>query len=285
VWRLALRIEAAVAAKAPLLGISLVLDHPRLTGQFRDYPHDPASFEHVLRSPFRRLHSLLPGDIRRRTLGDVGRSLAATAVFAGAPSVAHAEALIRMIDLRGARVPEPLDAIVVGVPWIGTHLPREPLNPVTSAATALGLALRSWRDRFPLRDDGTVVLVHSLTRSFAHGARDPYRALFDRLRAGDDVPGSERSAAADERAIRAYREGRACHPLLPFADWDGCGAVLSRIGRVIVAGSRDAGAARALGFVPSHSVASALEMAHGVAGGQARVGVLLAPPYAPLLVG
>jgi hypothetical protein len=26
-------------------------------------------------------------------------------------------------------------------------------------------------------------------------------------------------------------------------------------------------------------------MAHGVAGGRARVGVLLAPPYAPLLVG
>jgi hypothetical protein len=26
-------------------------------------------------------------------------------------------------------------------------------------------------------------------------------------------------------------------------------------------------------------------MAHGLAGGRARVGVLLAPPYAPLLVG
>jgi len=26
-------------------------------------------------------------------------------------------------------------------------------------------------------------------------------------------------------------------------------------------------------------------MAHGVAGGRARVGILLAPPYAPLLVG
>ena len=44
-------------------------------------------------------------------------------------------------------------------------------------------------------------------------------------------------------------------------------------------------AARALGFVPSHSVASALEMAHGVAGSGARFGVLLAPPYPPLLVG
>ena len=54
---------------------------------------------------------------------------------------------------------------------------------------------------------------------------------------------------------------------------------------MIVAGSRDASAARALGFVPSHSMSSALDMAHGVAGGRARVGILLAPPYAPLLVG
>jgi hypothetical protein len=37
--------------------------------------------------------------------------------------------------------------------------------------------------------------------------------------------------------------------------------------------------------VPSHSISNALDMAHGVAGGRARVGVLLAPPYAPILVG
>jgi hypothetical protein len=73
--------------------------------------------------------------------------------------------------------------------------------------------------------------------------------------------------------------------LLPHADWAGCQPALLQLGRVIVAGSRDAIAARALGFVPSHSIASALEMTRGVAGGRARVGVLLAPPYAPLLVG
>lgn len=285
-WELALGVEEAVAAEVGLLGVSLVLDHPRLVGRFRDYPHEPASLDHVLRSPFRRLHALLPGGVRRRTLGDLARSLAATAVYAGAPSVAHAEALVRTIDLRSIRLAEPLDAIVVGVPWIGPHLPREPLNPITSAATALGLALRSWRDAFPLRSDGTVVLVHSLTRSFAHVAHEPYRALFDALRAGGDaVLDAEQTAAQDVRALRAYGEGRACHPLLPFADWAGCRSVLDRCGRVIVAGSRDAVAARALGFVPSHSIASALEMAHGVAGGRARIGVLLAPPYAPLIVG
>jgi hypothetical protein len=213
--------------------------------------------------------------------------LAATAAFAGTPSVAHAEALVRTVELRGTRLEAPLDAIVVGAPWIGVHSPREPLNPITAAGVALGLALRQWRDSFPLREDGTLVLVHSLTRSFGHGTQDPYRSFFDALRAGgdDSLVTAEPAAASDPRALAAYRAGRACHPLLPVADWAGCQPARARLGRVIVAGSRDSVAARALGFVPSHSISSALEMTHGLAGGRARVGVLVAPPYAPLLVG
>jgi hypothetical protein len=286
-WQLALAVEEALTMHVELVGVSLVLDHPRLSGRFRGYPHEPASLDHVARSPFRRLYSVLPSAIRRGILRDQGRALAPTAAYAGMPSVAHAEALVRAVELRGIRIADQLDALVVGVPWVGVHAPRESLNPVTSAGIALGLALRLWRDAFPLRADGTVVLVHSLTRSFAHVTQDPYRAFFDALRAGggDTLERDEAAAAVDPRALASYRAGRACHPLLPYADWAGCQPALSQLGRVIVAGSRDAVAARTLGFVPSHSVTSALEMAHGVAGGRARVGVLLAPPYAPLLVG
>ena len=101
----------------------------------------------------------------------------------------------------------------------------------------------------------------------------------------EELTDAERAAGRDEKALAAYRRGKACHPLLPYADWAGCAPALARLGRVVVAGSRDAIAARTLGFVPSHNLATALEMAHGVAGGSSRVGVLLAPPYTPLLVG
>jgi hypothetical protein len=116
----------------------------------------------------------------------------------------------------------------------------------------------------------------------------PYSTMFNALRTAqepDELAETERAAAADERALASYRARTACHPLLPYADWAGCAPALSRLGRVIVAGCRDAVAARTLGFVPSHGIGSALEMAHGVAGGRARLGILLAPPYAPLLVG
>ena len=82
----------------------------------------------------------------------------------------------------------------------------------------LGHALRHWRDAFPVRPGGTVVLVHSLTRSFAHGTQDPYRALFEELRAGESLKDSEDEAATDSAALEAYRAGRACHPLLPSPD-------------------------------------------------------------------
>jgi hypothetical protein len=72
--------------------------------------------------------------------------------------------------------------------------------------------------------------------------------------------------------------------VLPFADWSGCGPALSRLGHVLIAGCRDATAARALGFVPTHGLGPALTMARGWTDRPPRVGFLLAPPYFPLRV-
>jgi hypothetical protein len=287
-WQLALAVEAALAERVALVGASLVLDLPRLTGTYRGYPDEPASAERVARSPFRRLFSILPDPLRRTILDRQGRRLAATAAYAGRPSVAHVEALLRGVALRGTSLAEPVDTLVLGVPWVGANVPREPVNPVTAAAVALGLALRLRRDAFPIHPGGTLVLVHSLRRSFVQETQAPYASMFQALREArepDALEAAETAAAADEHAIDAYREGRACHPLQPYAEWSGCQPALSRLGRVVVAGARDAIAARTLGFVPSHGIGSALEMAHGLSGGRASVGILLAPPYPPLLVG
>jgi len=287
-WDLAVALERLLTQRVPVMGVSLVLDHPRATGRLRGWPHDPEVAEWIARSSARHLLNVLPALTRRRILQGLPRELRATAAFAGPPSVAHAEALLRGIALRGVRLERPLDAVVIPLPWRSSHHPREPLNPLTAATIGLGLVLRLWRDAFPVADGGTAVLVHRFTPTFGHGAGVPYRALFQSLQNGLEQEGlaeAEELAAHDRRAVAAYRAGRAPHPLLPYAEWASCAPALSRLGRVIVAGCRDAGAARRLGFVPSHSTATALEMAYGVAEGRARVGFLLAPPYAPLLVG
>ncbi len=93
---------------------------------------------------------------------------------------------------------------------------------------------------------------------------------------------AERAAVEDQQAIDDYRAGHACHPLQPFVEWSACDAASHRLGAVLIAGCRDAGAARQLGFVPTHSLAAALEIARG--SGAERIGYLLSPPYFPLVV-
>jgi hypothetical protein len=55
-----------------------------------------------------------------------------------------------------------------------------------------------------------------------------------------------------------------------------------RLGTVLIAGCRDATAARQLGFVPVHGLGAALEMAHGWRDRPPRIAFLLAPPYFPI---
>ena len=54
-WRLGLELERALVRRVPVLGVSLVLNHPRLGGTFPDYPYDEDALERVVRSPLRHL--------------------------------------------------------------------------------------------------------------------------------------------------------------------------------------------------------------------------------------
>ena len=287
-WRLAANLQDAVGARVPVVGVSLALNTPQLGGIFHGYPHEREAVERIARFPLSGLFGRLPGIVRRGVLHNLPSELSAFAVYSGSPSVAHAEALLRGVETRAAVLEERLDALCIGVPHATPHLPREAPNPVLVAYLALGLALRLWRDGFPLVEGGTVILLNRFTRRLPHPTQQPYRALFQALLGGarepDELANAEQEAAGDERALAAYREGRSCHPLLPFAEWAACQPSLGRLGHVLVAGCRDAVAARRFGFVPTGGVGAALAMARGRAGDNARVGVLLSPPYFPLRV-
>jgi hypothetical protein len=287
-WELALALERAVEARTRLIGASLVLDLPRLGGALRGYPYEREAVERIGRSRLARAFRFVPGALRGPMLSALPLELTASAAFAGTPSAAHAEALVRRVETESAQLEEPLDALCIGIPHTTPFLPRERPNALTAATLGLGHALRLWRNAFPVRDGGTVVLVTPLRRRFQHPTQQPYRTFFQATRSGRDdelLAEAERTAAADPRAIRAYREGRTCHPRLPFADWEACRPALDRVGSVLVAGCRDAVAARQLGFVPTHGVAAALEMARGLGGGAPTIGFLLSPPYFPIDVG
>ena len=288
-WRLGLELERALVRRVPVIGASLVLNHPRLGGTLGGYPYETQALERVVRSPFRQLFGLLPGGMRAYVLRSLPLERSVAAAYAGPPSVAHTEALLRGVELRSVTLDRELDAVCLGVPRTTPYLPRERPNPLLGAYLGLGLALRLWRDSFPVAEGGTAILMHRFQRHFSHPTQQPYRAFFAATRAAGYPDASalskaEHSAAADPRALDSYRSSRSCHPLLPFADWDGCRPAIGRLGHVLIAGCRDHAAARQLGFVPTHGVGAALTMVQGWSDRPPRVGFLLSPPYFPLRI-
>jgi hypothetical protein len=284
-WRLALGIERLLAERLPLAGVSLALNAPQVAGPFAGYPYDQDAIDRMLGSNVRRAFQLAPGRIRQRVLERLPREQTAAAVYAGTPSVAHTEALLRGTVFKAVELSEPLDAIVIGIPPTTPFMPRERPNPVSAAYLGLGLALRLWRNGPPVVHGGTVILTHPLPRRFPRPTQTPYRALFYDARTAGDIGAmrdAERAAVADTQAIADYRAGRACHPLQPFVEWSACDAAAHRVGAVLIAGCRDAQAARQLGFVPVHALSTAIGMARGR--GAERIGYLLAPPYFPLVL-
>ena len=92
--------------------------------------------------------------------------------------MAHTEALLRGVELRGITLDRELDAVCVGVPRTTPYLPRERPNPLLASYLGLGLALRLWRDSFPVTEGGTAILLHRFHRHFTHPTQQPYRAFF-----------------------------------------------------------------------------------------------------------
>jgi len=284
-WRLAVAIERLLAERLPVIGVSLALNAPRMAGPFAGYPYDQDAIDRMLGSHLRRVFQVAPGRVRQRLLERLPRELTAASVYAGTPSVAHTEALLRATVFKGVELDAPLDAIVIGIPPTTPFMPRERPNPVSAAYLGLGLALRLWRNAPPLAHGGTAILVHPFPRRFPRPTQNPYRALFYDARTAGDIGAmrdAEQAAVADAPAIAEYRAGRACHPLQPFVEWSACDAAAHRLGAVLIAGCRDAQSARQLGFVPVHGLGAALEMARGR--GAERIGYLLTPPYFPLIV-
>ena len=177
-WRLGLELERALARRVPVIGASLVLNHARFGGTLGGYPYEEQALERVVRSPFRHIFRALPEALRAYVLRSVPLERTVAAAFAGPPSVAHSEALLRGVELRGLTLDRQLDAICIGVPRTTPYLPRERPNPLLGAYLGLGVALRLWRDSFPLAEGGTAILFDRFQRHFSHPTQQPYRALF-----------------------------------------------------------------------------------------------------------
>ena len=224
--------------------------------------------------------------MRQRILERLPREQTAAAVYGGTPSVAHTEALLRGTVFKGVALDEPLDAIVIGIPPTTPFMPRERPNPVTAAYLGLGLALRLWRNAPPIAPAARRSSCTRFPRRFPRPTQTPYRALFFDPRTARRL-GAMRDA--EQAAVGTSARSPTTAPATPATrcsrSSSGAPATRPRTGSVRC--SSPAAATRS----PRGSSAScrctalgaALEMARGR--GAQRIGYLLAPPYAPLVVG
>ena len=252
-WRSALSVEAGLARRAPLLGVSLALDQPRIAETAFGYPYDPRAAERIAASRTAKLFRWLPGAVRLRVIRALPVSITAAGAFAGLPSVAHAEALLRSIELRSIELDRPLDAICLGIPRTTPYLPRERPNPLLAAYLGLGHALRLWRrsrlsPTAARRSCSTGFTAASPIRRSCRTARS------SRRRARGSIPSSstrrsERPRRTSGRSTAIARDGRAIR-CSRTPTGQAIRRQTERLGTVIVGGCRDAAGARHLGFVP-----------------------------------
>ena len=289
-WELALALERALARRTRLIGASLTLDLPRLTGALRGYPYERAAVERIAALTARTRLRLVPGALRMRAL----TSLPARAHGVGGvrrPAVGRPR---RGAPARRSRPEAPRSTSrstrsCIGIPRTTLALPRERPNALAAAALGLGYALRLWRDAFPVREGGTAILAHAVPAPLRppDAAAVP-RASSRRPRTGRDpatLAEAERAAAADPRAIDAYRAGRTCHPLPP----------VRRLGRLppprSTGSARSSSPAAATRPPPASSASSRRTASRrrsrwpaASAARTAAIGFLLSPPYFPVRV-
>src|SRR5438067_1768313 len=79
-WRLASLVERTLAARVPLFGLSLVLNHPQFTGLLRGYPYEPAAAERIARSPLRVAFNAAPEAVRLSVLRSLRGTRTASAL-------------------------------------------------------------------------------------------------------------------------------------------------------------------------------------------------------------
>src|SRR5437763_195654 len=59
-WHLGLAVERGLARRLPVVGVSLVLNHPLTSGSLRGYPYEAGALDRITRSPLRHPFRVLP---------------------------------------------------------------------------------------------------------------------------------------------------------------------------------------------------------------------------------
>ena len=186
-WHLATTLEYALERHVPLLGVSLVLNHPEVSGALRGYPYDPAALERIARLAIAICLGALPELLRRDVCGSCEPSYPSRRCSGVRRRSRTRRRCCATVELRRAELDRPLDALVIGVPGVTPYLPRERPNPLSRRTSGSGSrcgcgATRSRLSTAAPRSSSTASRGGSLIRRSSRTGRSSMRRARARSR-------------------------------------------------------------------------------------------------------
>jgi hypothetical protein len=227
--------------------------------------------------------SKLPPAAKRKVFQSIPAPYQLIACQAGKTEPVHEKIVERCFEQYAVDVRGQADILICGIPFISPYNVNAVLNPLLVQVMALGYFHNMYRGKPVLKKGGVMIITHPCYDEFDHNHHPSYIEFFNRLLPETRDAMKLRHKYEEEFAhnpsyIEMYRRGNAYHGAHPFFMWYWGENGRQHVGRVIVAGAKNAHVPAMLGWDRAESVTEAIAMAKSIVGPSPEITMMHHPP-------
>jgi hypothetical protein len=227
--------------------------------------------------------SKLPTAAKRKVFQSIPSPYQMIACHAGQTEPVHEKIIEKGFEQYAVNVRGQADILICGIPFISPYNVNSVLNPLLVQVMALGYFHNMYRGHPVLKKGGVMIITHPCHDEFDHNQHPSYIEFFNRLlpETRDAVKlrhKYEEEFAHNPSYIEMYRRGNAYHGAHPFFMWYWGENGRQHVGKVIVAGAKNAHVPAMLGWDSAESVTEAIAMARSIVGPSPEITLMHHPP-------
>ncbi|RMF91504.1 MAG: DUF2088 domain-containing protein [Nitrospinota bacterium] len=205
------------------------------------------------------------------------------AVYAGHIPDVHEKTLDTLYQQQVVPIDRQYDVAIYGIPDQVYYANLSTINPILVRNQALSYAFGLYQNRPLIREGGIAIFVHPCLPRFHPRHHPSYIEFFEQVLPHLQDPYEIWELYADDFAhrpeyVHRYRYAYGFHGVHPLILWGQGAFPLRHLGRVFLAGARDAETARRIGFEPFASLEEAIAEAEATLGKDCTIACLPMPP-------
>ncbi len=248
--------------------------------------HNEDDFSEVDRLKFEGMRwalSKLPETGRRKLFEQIPSPYQMTSCYAGKADPVHERIVAKGFEQYMVKVKGQSDIVIFPVPYVSPYNINSILNPILLQVMGLGYFHNFYRGKPVLRKGGALILCHPGHDDFDHAFHPSYIEFFNRLlpETRDSMKLQhkyEEEFARNPSYVEMYRRGHAYHGAHPFFMWYWGENGRNHVGKVILAGAKNAHVPAILGWDRAESLTEAIAMARSFVGPSASMTLMKWPP-------